>query len=61
MTLQPRTGYCDPTLGPHPKEAGTNLWLYRRIANRQNFAPGAYASDISAGELAAERLLARAR
>ena len=24
-----------------------NLWLYRRIANRANFTPGSYASDIS--------------
>jgi hypothetical protein len=43
--LAPRKVYFDPKLESHG--AGLNLWLYRRIANRQNFEPGAYASDIS--------------
>jgi hypothetical protein len=28
-------------------KAGINLWTYRRILDRNNFAPGAYRSDIS--------------
>ena len=47
VRLQPRKVYFDPALGTHPKDAGVNLWLYRRILNRQNFSPGAFASDIS--------------
>jgi FAD dependent oxidoreductase len=46
VTLKERKVYFDPTPVPHPG-GGLNLWLYRRIANRQNFTPGAYASDIS--------------
>jgi hypothetical protein len=46
VTLKERKAYFDPTLAPHAG-GGLNLWLYRRIANRQNFTPGAYASDIS--------------
>jgi FAD-dependent oxidoreductase family protein len=50
---------CDPeTVGlrkayflPNPKESkagpGLNLWLYRRIADRTNFQPGTYHSDIT--------------
>jgi hypothetical protein len=45
ITLKPRRVYFDPSL--ETKEPGLNLWLYRRIANKQNFAPGAYAGDIS--------------
>ncbi len=45
VTLQPREVYFDPSL--QAKSQGLNLWLYRRIANRANFAPGAYAGDIS--------------
>jgi len=46
----PRTG--EPrALGFNPEGAapGTavNLWTYRRIASRANFAPGAYAGDIT--------------
>ncbi|MBI3208070.1 MAG: FAD-dependent oxidoreductase [Candidatus Solibacter usitatus] len=46
QTLQPRDLGFDPTLsqrGPGP----LNLWLYRRIAARDNFTGGAYRSDIS--------------
>jgi hypothetical protein len=35
----------DPTL--QSKSRALNLWLYRRIADKSNFTPGAYASDIS--------------
>ncbi len=45
-TLGPRKGYFDPNPGA-PKAEGLNLWLYRRIADRANFTPGAYASDIT--------------
>jgi hypothetical protein len=45
ITLRPRRVYFDPSL--QAKEPGLNLWLYRRLANRANFAPGAYAGDIS--------------
>ena len=34
----------DPEYDEHHADGG--LWLYRRIADRRNFAPGAYASDI---------------
>ncbi len=45
ITLAPRVFHFDPTLKkPGP---GSNLWLYRRIANRANFVPGAYAGDIT--------------
>jgi len=50
---------CDPktlhlrevSFTPNPQTAsggeGLNLWLYRRIADRTNFIPGAYRSDIT--------------
>jgi len=46
ITLRERELHFDPTLAP-PPEGRLNLWLYRRIANRQNFVPGTYASDIT--------------
>lgn len=46
ITLAVRPMLFDPTLRAEPKDR-PNLWLYRRIANRLNFEPGAYASDIS--------------
>lgn len=46
VTLEDRELHFDPTLKPHPRGA-LNLWLYRRIANKQNFVPGTYASDIT--------------
>ncbi len=45
ISLKPRRVYFDPTL--ETRQPGMNLWLYRRIANKANFAPGAYAGDIS--------------
>ncbi|HEX4608846.1 MAG TPA: FAD-dependent oxidoreductase [Urbifossiella sp.] len=44
VTLRDRDMGFDPT-GRLPRE-GTNLWTYRRIVDRSNFAPGAYAGDI---------------
>jgi hypothetical protein len=45
-TLEPRELAFDPTL--RQVRSGTfNLWRYRRIADRTNFTPGAYASDIT--------------
>jgi hypothetical protein len=47
ITLEPRV----LTFSPEPETikpgAGLNLWIYRRIAARSHFAPGAYLSDIS--------------
>ncbi|MBK5291366.1 MAG: FAD-dependent oxidoreductase [Acidobacteriia bacterium] len=46
QTLKERAVTFDPTAETNP--AGLlNLFIYRRIANRRNFAPGAFASDIS--------------
>jgi len=45
-TLSPRQAFFDP----EPKEsqrAGLNLWIYRRLADPANFAPGAYKSGIT--------------
>jgi hypothetical protein len=44
-TLSPRQAAFDPN--PSKPTRGLNLWLYRRIADRANFAPGLYASDIT--------------
>ncbi|MDX2150141.1 MAG: FAD-dependent oxidoreductase [Bryobacteraceae bacterium] len=46
LTLKPRQLAFDPTLQPTPPGI-LNLWLYRRIASKANFEPGAYASDIT--------------
>ncbi len=45
-TLAPREAYFDPE-PKGPPRAGLNLWVYRRIADRANFVPGAYASSIT--------------
>jgi hypothetical protein len=46
VTLEVRPVLFDPTL--HAERPGVlNLFLYRRISNRLNFAEGAYAGDIS--------------
>ncbi len=46
VTLKPRDAFFDPTaVGPTPGRL--NLFIYRRIANRRNHAPGAYPSDIT--------------
>lgn len=45
ITLKARAVSFDPT---GPGAPGTmNLWLYRRIANKNNFLPGTFDSDIS--------------
>ncbi|MCZ2148589.1 MAG: FAD-dependent oxidoreductase, partial [Bryobacterales bacterium] len=47
-TLEPRELVFDPTKSdPTPPPGPMNLWIYRRIAARSNFTPGAYPSDIS--------------
>jgi hypothetical protein len=46
ITLKERTLLCDPVGEPAGKSKGV-LWLYRRIADRSNFAEGTYAADIS--------------
>jgi hypothetical protein len=43
ISLKERAVSFDPT---GPGAGGMNLWTYRRIADRQSFRPGAYASDI---------------
>lgn len=45
-TLKPRNAFFEPNPGSAVR-AGLNLWLYRRIADRANFQPGAYESDIT--------------
>ena len=45
VTLKKRAAGFDPT-GPTPQGV-LNLWTYRRIADRANFAPGTYPGDIS--------------
>ena len=46
QTLERRRLNFDPTVGGL-SSGEMNLWLYRRIANRNNFRTGAYCSDIS--------------
>lgn len=45
-TLKPRPLFFDPSL-EHRREGMLNLWIYRRIAGRENFTPGLYNSDIT--------------
>jgi len=45
-TLTPRQAYFDPNPGSR-KSLGLNLWVYRRLADRANFVPGQYRSDIT--------------
>jgi len=45
-TLEPRQSFFDPELNESGR-AGLNLWIYRRIADRANFTPGAYKSSIT--------------
>jgi hypothetical protein len=44
-TLEPRELGFDPTGAGKP--GLVNLWVYRRVANKANFVPGTYASDIT--------------
>jgi hypothetical protein len=43
ISLKERAVSFDPT---GAGAGGLNLWLYRRIADRQNFRPGTYAGDV---------------
>ena len=45
-TLKPRNAFFEPNPGDIAR-SGLNLWLYRRIADRTNFEPGLYKSDIT--------------
>lgn len=45
-TLTPRQSFLEPNPGAIPR-AGLNFWTYRRIADRSNFQPGLYPSDIT--------------
>jgi hypothetical protein len=44
IEVAPRTHAFDPEYEEHHADGG--LWLYRRIADRRNFTPGTYDSDI---------------
>ncbi|MBI2685388.1 MAG: FAD-dependent oxidoreductase [Acidobacteria bacterium] len=46
VKLTPREVIFDPTAEANPP-GKSNLFIYRRIANKRNFIPGAYASDVS--------------
>ena len=45
-TLQPRQAFLDPNPAG-VRRPGLNFWIYRRIADRANFTPGLYSSDIT--------------
>ena len=45
ITLEPVVRSFNP-LHPRPERGPMDLWTFRRIADRGNFAPGAYAGDI---------------
>lgn len=47
ITLRTRDAFFDPTLQHQGDGHALNLWLYRRIANKENFVSGAFRSDIS--------------
>ena len=46
ITLAPRRVVFHPEVET-PEPGVLNLWLYRRIAAKSNFEPGAYASDVT--------------
>jgi hypothetical protein len=46
QTLGVAQGFLDPT-GKFSVPGASNLWLYRRIADRRNFTEGTYPSDIT--------------
>ncbi len=47
--LQPRelAFIPSPAVGQPPSTSALNLWLYRRLIDRDNFQPGTYASDLT--------------
>lgn len=45
QSLRPETRNFSPN--PERAASGSNLWVYRRIADRANFRPGTYRSDIT--------------
>jgi hypothetical protein len=47
ITLQPRALAFNPEPPYVVPEGQLNLWMYRRIAARDQFVPGAYSSDIT--------------
>ncbi len=46
-TLRLRQAHFAPNSEPSANTSGLNLWIYRRIADRANFTPGTYQSDIT--------------
>lgn len=46
ITLEPRHPAFHPEIA-EPVKGAINLWIYRRIASKANFHPGAYQSDIT--------------
>jgi len=46
QTLKARQGFLDP-LNRVSSHGASNLWLYRRIADRRNFVDGTYPGDIT--------------
>jgi len=46
-TLRPRDVFFDPNPPAKPRQAGMNLWTYRRILDRANFSADKYPSDVS--------------
>jgi len=47
QTLAPRDLGFDPTGAPSKPDAPFNLWPYRRVAAKENFAAGTYTSDLT--------------
>ena len=47
ITLKERVASFNPEPPYTVPEGALNLWMYRRVAAREHFAPGAYRSDIS--------------
>lgn len=45
ITLEPVVRTFDP-ISPRPERGPMDLWTFRRIADRNNFLPGTYESDI---------------
>lgn len=47
VTLKERELFFDPRQDESSRGQPLNLWLYRRIARRSHFTPGAYRSDLT--------------